>query len=352
MIRSTRLPRAALSGLLISSFLVLSAQAAGIGTGTVNVSALRLRKGAGTANPILTTAAKGENVVILEKADDNWYKVEYREVEGYMSGEYLDLELAPAPQTKAAANQADASDDQGEPADSQAADAQTADAQTDDAQKADSNDAGGDETGGDEEGPLYGKVNTEGSVLNVRSGPDTSYDRLFTLPDNVVVEITDTVDGWYQINYGTRTGYVSAEYMVLTDAPAPLPEGYDQDLGLQVVDYARTFLGKPYVFGATGPNSFDCSGLTYYVYKHFGYTLRRGGSGQYLYNGVSVARSALQPGDLVFFRNDGETMPMSHVGIYIGDNQFLHADSVSLKVKISPMTGFYDRTYVGARRII
>ena len=122
-------------------------------------------------------------------------------------------------------------------------------------------------------------------------------------------------------------------------------------LGQQVVDYAKQYLGTPYVYGGNGPNSFDCSGFTKFVYKHFGYTLNRTATDQ-LSNGVSVSRSDLQPGDLVFFKYN-TSKPVSHVGIYIGEGQFIHASTNTYSVKIDSMnSGHYDRVFVYARRIL
>lgn len=121
MIRSAQLVRAAVLGLALSSLMVLGAAAANVGVGTVNTSAPPPPGGAGTDTTILATASKGETVVVLEDAGNGWYKVDYQTIEGYMSGEYLDVST-------------------------------TADV-----------------TIG------YGKVTTGGSVLNVRSGPGTSY---------------------------------------------------------------------------------------------------------------------------------------------------------------------------------
>ena len=105
-----------------------------------------------------------------------------------------------------------------------------------------------------------------------------------------------------------------------------------------------------YVYGGNGPNSFDCSGYTSYVYRHFGYTLNRTASGQ-LSNGTSVSKSELQPGDLVFFRYN-TSKAASHVGIYIGGGQFIHASTNTYTVKIDNLTsGHYANVYVGARRI-
>lgn len=112
-----------------------------------------------------------------------------------------------------------------------------------------------------------------------------------------------------------------------------------------LVDYAMEFIGCPYVRGAEGPNAFECSGLTYYVYKHFGVTLPRKAFGQgYTEYGVKITdRKKLLPGDLVFFnsvRSDSDLC--DHVGIYIGDGNFVHAPAPGMKVKISNLTNAKD----------
>ncbi|MBK5240101.1 C40 family peptidase [Clostridium sp.] len=110
-----------------------------------------------------------------------------------------------------------------------------------------------------------------------------------------------------------------------------------------VIAYAKTFLGTPYEWAATGPNSFDCSGFVQYVYKHFGVTTGRNTSAQ-IANGQYVSRANLQPGDLVFF---GSGTP-HHVGIYVGNNSYIHAPHTGDVVKISILTR---SDYLSARRV-
>jgi peptidoglycan DL-endopeptidase CwlO len=134
----------------------------------------------------------------------------------------------------------------------------------------------------------------------------------------------------------TSTGDPTA---VTTVAP---PSHY----GGGVVGAAMAQLNKPYVWGAAGPDVFDCSGLVVYAYGTVGVSLPH--SSYALWNaGVYVSRDQLQPGDLVFF--DG----LGHVGIYIGGGQFIHAPHTGDVVKISSLSdGWYAATYVGARRIL
>ncbi|WP_020657658.1 NlpC/P60 family protein [Amycolatopsis benzoatilytica] len=122
---------------------------------------------------------------------------------------------------------------------------------------------------------------------------------------------------------------------VPTDIKAPGPAAQ------AALDAALSQRGKPYVWGATGPDSYDCSGLMQWAYKQAGITLPRSSSQQSTF-GTPVARSQLQPGDLVFYYS-----PVSHVGMYIGNGLMVHAPTSGDVVKISPLQS----QYVGARRV-
>ncbi|NLO83000.1 MAG: C40 family peptidase, partial [Clostridiales bacterium] len=117
--------------------------------------------------------------------------------------------------------------------------------------------------------------------------------------------------------------------------------------GSDVVAYAMKFLGVRYVYGANGPNAFDCSGFTCYVYRKFGVNLPRTSTAQRSV-GVAVSKSNLVAGDLVLFTNP------SHVGIYIGNGKFIHASSGSrMRVVIDNLnSSHYKRRYIGARRVL
>ena len=310
--------RGAAAAGIVFSLCVSGAAAASVGVGTVNGDGLRLRAESNTSSSILGRAYTGDHVIVLEDAKDGWYKVNYECVEGYMSAEYLDV-----------------------------------------SDKADG-DLG------------YGKVEADGSVLNMRSGPGTSYDRTKKIPDGTVVKLVGMDSGWFKIEYKDTQGYVSSDYIAIcaekADSPAAAQyetpqargqnstgvwgNGVSTTTGLQVVEYGKSFLGAPYVYGGNGPDCFDCSGFTKYVYSHFGYSINRTASNQ-MKNGVAVSSDQLQAGDLIFFRNPGDNKPASHVGIYIADGKFVHASSDRYVVEIDTLYSSYNsRTYVGTRRLL
>ena len=121
--------------------------------------------------------------------------------------------------------------------------------------------------------------------------------------------------------------------------------------GQDIVDYAETFLGVKYVYGGTSPSGFDCSGLVYYCYKHYGYTVNRTAAGL-AYNGTAVSSNDLQVGDIILFTSQSGSY-IGHTGIYIGNGQFIHAPHTGDVVKISNLSDtYYTNHYWGARRVI
>jgi len=121
-------------------------------------------------------------------------------------------------------------------------------------------------------------------------------------------------------------------------------------LGQRIVEEAYRHLGKPYVANTAGPETFDCSGLIVHVMRQLGIKLPHKASLQATH-GVAVERSQLQPGDLVYFQGDGKD-EVSHIGIYVGNDQFLHAPKTGDVVRVSSLSSDWaQRTYRGARRI-
>lgn len=299
--------------LLLAGTLITPALAA---TGTVNTegSYLRLRSQASTKGAVLKNLAHNTTVEVLEVLDNGWCQVSCDGLTGYVSGEYLTIAEE---ESTASEFQPDA-DTPAEPQSDEAAPAA-------------------------EEGALYVKVTT--GTLNIRSGPSTKDDKVGVLHSGRVVQVLETLDGWYKI----EKGYISSDYAVLVD---PAQAQASASKGQEIADYALQFLGYRYVHGGTSPKGFDCSGLTTYVYKQFGYTLNRTCSGQ-LDNGTPVSMSELQPGDIVIFKKGNASTRATHVGLYIGNNQFIHASTPTKGVIISKMSdSYYTTGFVGGRRIV
>ena len=273
------------------------------GVGTVTASALKLRAEASTTSACLTLLPKGTSVVVEDDSIAGWYKVNHEGVTGYLSSEYVSFSISGSAK--------------------------------------------------------LGNGKVTGNDVNVRSAASTSASRLGSLNKGDVVAVTGIDNGWYKISFNGKTGYVRSDYMTITkealssrgtEAAAASPAS---SKGSEIVAYAKQYLGVKYVYAGASSKGFDCSGYTMYVMKHFGYNLPHTATGQMGY-GTSVAKSALQPGDLVFFcdpsRSGGKAA--SHVGIYIGSNQFIHASSGGGKVQIDSLSkAYYAKYYVGARRL-
>ena len=282
-------------------------------SGTVNTGSdkLNLRASASTASAVLTKLSGGSTVEVIGTDTAGWYQVSFSGMTGYVASQYIDLaqEAAPAAETAPAAEAA---------AVSETAEAAQASA-------------------------VYGRVIS--GPLNVRSGPGTDYDKCGRLNVGKTVEILETVDGWYRI----ENGYVSADYVrILSES-----ELAASSVASDVVELALSYVGYPYVYGGSSPKGFDCSGFTSYIYKQFGYSINRTCSGQ-LDNGTAVAMSELQPGDLVIFKKYANSSKRaSHVGIYIGEGQFVHASTSKVGVIVSHLSdAYYTTGFVGGRRIV
>ncbi len=120
-------------------------------------------------------------------------------------------------------------------------------------------------------------------------------------------------------------------------------------LGSDAAILAKEQLGKPYQWGASGPNKFDCSGLVMYVYDNLGVKLPRV-TGEQAYAGVHVDREDLQPGDLVFFKLSGSRI--DHVGIYLGHAKFVHAPRKHQPVRTDSLNdSYWGGRFKGGRRL-
>jgi cell wall-associated NlpC family hydrolase len=359
MHHSARFLRTALTGSLLSACLMINASALTYGVGTVTGDSLRLRAGADTSTTVLATASKGTTVAVLENQEGGWYKVSWKGTVGYMSADYLSVSV----QTDADLGFATLNTD-GAPLNLRSGPGTDYDKVTTIPATATLTVTGVDNgwykvSYNDTVGYVLsdyvtlggststGVLNTDGAPLNLRSGPGTGYDKVATIPAGATLTITGSENGWYKTSYNGVTGYVLSDYVTLGGTVS----SNSSSIGAQIVAYAKQFLGCSYVYGASGPSSFDCSGFTSYIYKHFGYTLNRSAASQYS-NGTTIDKSQLQPGDLLLWRAYGSSSTATHVGIYIGNNQYIHASSTAGKVIINDMDYANSTRYlVGVRRI-
>ncbi|MBQ7039977.1 MAG: C40 family peptidase [Clostridia bacterium] len=260
-----------------------------IGIGTVTGSTVNVRAGAGTGNEILGKVNYGTTYPALA-TQDGWFQISYNNTVAWICGSYFTVSPVSEENSRGAVS---------------------------------------------------------GDVVNIRALPSLSGDIITTVPRGTTLVIFGEEDGWYKISYQGVMGYISKDYF----SKDGVIETTSVSAGQAIVDEALKHVGKAYVYGSSGPNAFDCSGLVHYVYRQFGYTLNRTAADQ-MYHGTAVAKSDLMPGDLVFFNNRG-TSYIGHVGIYIGNNQMVHASTSSTGVIITDLdSGYYTERYAGARRIV
>ena len=191
------------------------------------------------------------------------------------------------------------------------------------------------------------KINLSSNEVEVAKG-DAFDPRMYLVSaiDNKDGDVTADVSvGNIDTN---TTGNKSVEFSVLDAAGNKSVASLSVKVytpGTKILETAYTKLGSPYKWGATGPNSFDCSGFTSWVYRQHGISLSRTAQAQ-SQGGVAVDRSNLQPGDLVFFGSG--TGRITHVGIYVGDGKMIHSPQTGDVVKISAL----HKNYVCARRYL
>lgn len=319
-----------LSLLASLAFPAIAADNGGIKTGVayVNTDSLRLRSSPSTSSSTLDYAREDEVVVLLGKTG-NWYKVLYNLKEGYMSASYLD--------TSTVKNV---------------------------------------ELG-------YGRVNY--TQVNMRSGPGTSYSAIGKSSQGDLAYIIGINKQWYKVIWDDTVCYIRSDYLTLTETPyenrssakSPLFFRRGASTGTPVsvsalknssnyisnssassssskadaiITTAKKYIGVPYVWGGTTPSGFDCSGFVQYVFKAHGISLNRTCVTQYKH-GTYVSKSNLKPGDLVFFQNTYKS-GISHVGIYVGNGQFIHASSSKGIVISNLSSSYYMSHYYGARRVL
>ena len=195
-----------------------------------------------------------------------------------------------------------------------------------------------------------------GNSVRMRSEPSMSSEIITELNFGNRLTITGYYEDWTAVIYEGTHGYIYSQYVqegeysipVLPETPEWNESTDSSELGQQIANYALQFVGYNYSWGGKDPSTgFDCSGLVYYVYGQFGYTLNRVAADQ-ANNGVHVGE--LQPGDILCFYSGSSYI--GHVGIYIGDGMFVHAQNSATGVVISSLDGYYGTRGYEARRIV
>lgn len=196
-------------------------------------------------------------------------------------------------------------------------------------------------------------------VLNIRKGPSTKYEMITKVYKNEIVEIIESLSGWYKVKLPSEViGWASGDYIKLLSNNENNLDNNGQNDNLNtsdkidnIIKFAKAQLGKPYEWAAEGPNSFDCSGLVYYVYAKNGIDLPRVSKQQYKV-GKYIDFKNIQPGDLLF-SSTNRSGQVSHVGIYIGSGNMIHAPNKGDVVKIvSINNSYWNSVYIGAKRVV
>lgn len=169
-----------------------------------------------------------------------------------------------------------------------------------------------------------------------------------SLAGGKVARLLDLVDGCYLVDFDGQEGLLPVDDCQPVQYVDYEGTGATSMILEDLVAYACTYLGTPYVFGGSSYRGIDCSGFTMRVFGHFGYTLPHAVSGQYAMC-RRVSDSERRPGDLVFFNTTGG---LSHVGIYLGGGRFIHAGSITGVAIRSLSEPYFARCYLFCGRLI
>lgn len=310
---SKKLFRIAITGALAVSMLLPNSLA--MFQAKVKADALYLRESPG--GEVIATLSQNTYVAVLNNSS-SWYKVVVNGKEGYVSGEYLtgttatDFSLGTA------------------------------------------------------------KIVCD-TTVNFRSQPNTSSSVLASLKNGTTINVTGVQSGWFKITYNGKSGYIHPDYVSFSNVkdntsdtssattdtnetsdtitPSTNAVSYTgtSEKRAEVLDYAAQFLGTPYVYGGSTPSGFDCSGFTSYVFKNTVGSIPRVAQSQFDAT-TRVSLEDLEPGDLVFFGSSASSI--SHVGIYVGDDTFIHSPHTGEVVKYESLSGSYLTRFQGGGRVI
>jgi len=290
-----KLIRGAVVCLLLAVLLAGSAFALTSGGATVSGSDVRLRTSADTSTSanIIKLMDKGTFLLVEEKLT-GWYKVACDGAEGYVSADYVTF-------------------------------------------------------GETLEGVYNFAAETTGTSINLRQSASTGSGIVKNIAAaGTKLTVTGVSGQWLKVTDALgATGYIRSDYVKYAGGI-----GKAQTQGGQLVETAKQYLGYSYKWGGMSPKTgFDCSGFVNYVYDQYGYDLDRTAQQIYSNNGTAVSKDALQLGDVLCFGYGAKSI--SHVGIYIGEGQMIHASTSTTGVIISDINSdYYTKMFVGAKRIL
>ena len=273
-----------------------------VGWAVVTGSNVRLRTGpdsSGTGN-IVTEMPQGTFLLVEEKLD-GWYKVAYHGVTGYVSASYARF-------------------------------AETVD------------------------GTYKFEASTKGTDVNLRAAAGTASGVVKTLKTiGTKLTVLGVSGNWVKVSDASgAVGFIRSDLLVYAGGAGTASEQYAAAFGTkgqQIAQLAQQYKGYAYTWGGMSPaTGFDCSGFANYICKQNGISLHRVAQDIYSNDGTWVSKDALQPGDLLFFGYGPYCV--THMGIYVGGGQMIHASTSTTGVIYSVInSNYYTRMYVGAKRV-
>ena len=268
------------------------------------IDATYLRKTASWSAEKGVLLSKGTKVNIIS-SDDNWTKVNYNGSIGYISNDYIKISTV--------------------------------------VQGCNSN------NNGSVNKPSIGK----GKILvatYLRDKDSWAANKLVVLQPGTEVDVISKGLDWTKVKYNGIEGYIGNDYI---DVNLGETVSQDRDKKIQaIVKLAKEQLGKPYEWGAEGPNSFDCSGLLYYVYKEAAGVILPRTSREQAKVGTAVKFEDMKPGDLIAF-DESKNGTINHIGMYVGDGQFIHSLKAGKPVQLTSTSSSYWKNVIAAiRRVL
>ncbi|MBR3298873.1 MAG: SH3 domain-containing protein [Clostridia bacterium] len=304
-----------------------------VSDGYINRAYVNFRSQPSTESEILGVLTYGTQVQVLARTSE-WYRVRYNGNTGYVASPYITLGVLATPTPTPAPT----------PAPTAVPTAAPTSAPTPSVTQ-----------------DPFTPVNAQGYVnvgyVNFRTGPSTDYSVIAQLQYGTVVEVMASNGQWYRARHNGTVGYVFATYVTLGNPPTATPAPTQPPANSNVENFVsvlRAQLGKPYVGGTQGPNTFDCSGYVYYCLKLCGVNIGRlTAAGYAAYSGWTRVNSFsnLRRGDLMFFYSNDFTR-INHAAVYLGNGQLIHCSFSAGQVVISNAnSNWYQNHFYCGRRV-